>query len=87
MNQPRVELVDADKLRRALRRAYPDEAVTERGYARAVDISPAHWNRTMSGEVGINGRFIAAVLLALPGSKFERWFRAVPEEGALSSAS
>jgi hypothetical protein len=74
ITRPRVRLSDPDKLRRALRLRYPDEPVTERGYARMLGVTAATWHRVASSEIGCGGMFIAAVLTALPGTRFERWF-------------
>jgi hypothetical protein len=72
--RPHVRLRDPNRLRRELRYRYPNELATERGYARILDVSPATWARVQTGELGIGGKFVASVMLALPGTRFERWF-------------
>jgi hypothetical protein len=87
ITRPRVRLSDPDKLRRELRRRYPDEPATERSYARMIGVTPATWTRVAGSEIGCGGMFIAAVLEALPGSRFERWFEIRTEPANVKPAT
>ncbi len=71
---PVVALRDARRLERELTYRYPD-ATSARARSMVLGVSPSTYKRiVVDGTMAPGNRFIASVLDALPGTRFERWF-------------